>query len=278
MALPGDHLLVDTTSRPDLGDGHPHRATTVLLGLAPLIGITVFLAAWQLAVKVLHIKKFVLPTPTSILGHINSDKAFYWRNARTTLWEALLGFGIAFAVAMLVAAVIAHSPFLERAVMPLVVLVQVTPLIAYAPAVVLWLGFGLRSILMMTSLICFVPFLINAVTGLRSVDPSLIELARSVNATRYEVYLRLRLPSSVPHLFAAARIAVGLALIGAVLGEFFASAKSGLGHAVKVAQNNFSTLQLWGSVYVLALIGAAAIILLAGLERLVARRQPVQRA
>ena len=124
----------------------------------------------------------------------------------------------------------AHSPFIERASLPLAVLIQVTPIIAYAPAIVIWFGFGLKSILVITSLVCFVPFLVNSVAGLRSVDPNLLELARSVDARRRVIFWRLRLPSSLPFLFSAARIAVGLALIGAVLGEFFGS-KEGLGYA-----------------------------------------------
>ena len=120
--------------------------------------------------------------------------------------------------------------------MPLAVLIQVTPIIAYAPAIVVWLGFGLKPILVITSLVCFVPFLVNSVAGLRSVDPNLLELARSVDARKRVVFWRLRLPSALPFLFSAARIAVGLALIGAVLGEFFAGTPAGLGYAVKIAQ------------------------------------------
>ncbi|MEO5723821.1 MAG: ABC transporter permease subunit, partial [Ilumatobacteraceae bacterium] len=197
----GDELV--TRDRP----GSRGLAATVVLAAAPVIGILVFLGGWQLATKVFDIKKFVLPTPTSILSSINSDKSFYFRMARTTVWESLLGFVIAFVLAMLSAALLARFKFLERAVMPLVVLVQVTPLIAYAPAIVNWTDFGTKPILIMTSLVCFVPFLINGVTGLRSVDPNLLELARSVDATRREVFFKLRLPSALPHLFSAARIA-----------------------------------------------------------------------
>ncbi len=239
--------------------------------LAPLTGVVAFLGLWELAIKAFDIKPFVLPSPLKIIQHINSDKSFYWSNARTTLWEALLGFVIAFVVAMLVASVIAQLRFLERAVMPLVVLIQVTPLIAYAPAIVLWLGFGLKPIVVMAAMVCFVPFLVNGVTGLRSVDPNLLELARSVDATRWEVFSRLRLPSALPHLFSAARIAVGLALIGAVLGEFFAGVRHGLGYTVKKSQSGSLNLQLWGAIFVLALIGALAIALLSAIERLVLR-------
>jgi NitT/TauT family transport system permease protein len=238
-----------------------------LLVLAPLIGVVVFLAVWQFGVTLFDIEKFVLPTPSDVLSHINSDKTFYWENARATLWEAFLGFMIAFVLGMVGATAMAQWRFVERAVLPLAVLVQVTPIIAYSPAIVIWRGFGLEPILIITSLVCFVPFLINGVTGLRSVDPNLLELARSVDASWAEVYLKLRIPSALPNIFSAARIAVGLALIGAVLGEFFSGVGHGLGYQVRVAQQHVLPLQLWGSVFVLALLGSLATVLITTIER-----------
>ena len=224
----------------------------VLIAVAPVLGITLFLLGWQATIKIFDIPQYELPSPSDILSHLFGDLSFYWRNAKTTVWEASLGFAVAFLVAMFFASILAHSRFLERMSMPIVVLAQVTPLIAYAPAIVIWFGFGLKPIVIMTTIVCAVPFLVNGVTGLRSVDPNLLELARSVDASRWEIYLRLRLPSALPNVFVAARVAVGLALLGAVLGEFFSGVSSGLGYAVKVAQNHNLPLQLWASVYVLA--------------------------
>jgi len=268
-ATPGDdpvELLIDE----DEVTGGVSTTRRVLLMLAPVIGVATFLLVWQFGVVILDIKPFILPQPSQILKSINGSKEFYWTNAKTTMWEAFLGFVIAFVAAMIVATVMAHSRFIERAVLPLAVLIQVTPIIAYTPAIVIWQGFGLKSILMVTALVCFLPFLINGVAGLRSVDPNLIELARSVNANKREVYFKLRVPSALPNLFSAARIAVGLALIGAVLGEFFAGSTSGLGYTIKVAQNRGTLrLQLWGSIYVLAFIGSSATILITVIERYV---------
>lgn len=247
------------------------------LWLAPVVGVVGFLGLWELLVHAFGIERFVLPGPWSIVEHMAGDPGFYVRNARTTLWEAFLGFLLAFALAMVGAMVMARFRFVERAVLPLAVLIQVTPLIAYAPAVVIWLGFGLKPILVLTSLVCFVPFLFNGVAGLRSVDPLLVELARSVAASEREVFLRLRLPSALPYLFSAARINVGLALIGAVLGEFFAGSTGGLGYAVKVAQSRNLVDQLWGSIFALAVLGSLATLLLSALERVVLRWHPSQR-
>ena len=239
-----------------------------LLAAAPVIGLVGFLLVWQYGVQIFDIKRYILPRPSEILTTINGSKLFFWEMARTTMWEAFAGFAVAFVLAMIVATLMAHSRFIERAVLPLAVLVQVTPIIAYTPAIVVWQGFGFKSILVVTALVCFVPFLINGVTGMRSVDANLIELARSVDASRREVFFRLRLPSALPNLFSAARIAVGLALIGAVLGEFFAGSSSGLGYTISVAQNRLqSHLLMWGAIYVLAFIGATATLLITVAER-----------
>jgi NitT/TauT family transport system permease protein len=259
-------LLANVTIRTRRSRGSIARSI-----LAPMVGVVGFLAVWQLLVWAFDIKQFELPTPSEILRHLWSAPSFYFRNARSTLWEALLGFVLGLVSALIGATIMAHSRFVEQAVLPLAVLIQVTPIIAYAPAVVIWLGFGLKPILLITSLVCFVPFLFNAVTGFRSIEPATHELLRSVNASRREVFLRLRVPSALPYLFSAARIAVGLALIGAVLGEFFAGVSSGLGYAVKTAQNRNLTLQLWGSIYVLAFLGAVAITFISMAERVALR-------
>jgi NitT/TauT family transport system permease protein len=255
----------------------PRRGRLVRTILAPVIGIVVFLGLWQLLVWAFDIPEYLLPPPSQIFRNIFSDLGFYVSNARTTLWEASLGFLVALLLALAAATVLAHNRFVEQASLPLVVLIQVTPIIAYAPAIVIWLGFGLKPILLITALVCFVPFLVNAVTGFRSVDPATHELMRSVSASRREVFFRLRVPHALPYLFSAARIAVGLSLIGAVLGEFFAGVTSGLGYAVKVAQARSLTLQLWGSIYVLGFLGAVAVVLVSGLERLLLRWHSSQR-
>jgi NitT/TauT family transport system permease protein len=236
-------------------------------GLAPVTGIAGFLLLWELLVRLLEIPQYQLPAPSAIVDNMASDPGFYLRNTWVTFRAAALGFATAALLAMVIATAASASLFLERALEPLVVLFQVTPIIAYAPAVVLWVGTGFRPILLVTVVVCFVPFFFNGVTGLLSVDPASLELLRSVDAGRREIFWRLRLPHALPYLFAAARIAVGLALIGAVLGEFFALVPEGLGVAIKKAQAFNDALQLWGSIFSLALLGSAAILGLAAAER-----------
>lgn len=239
--------------------------------LAPVVGVAGFLLAWELLVRGFDVQAFELPAPSRVLAHLADDPSFYARNAWVTFREAALGLALAFVAALVLAIVAAQVPFVERALHPVVVLVQVTPVIAYAPAVVIWLGAGMAPILLLTVLVCFVPFFFNGVTGLLSVDPATLELLESVNARRHEILWRLRLPHAVPYLLAAARIAVGLALIGAVLGEFFALVDEGLGVAIKKAQAFNDVDQLWGAIFTLALLGSLMIGALDLLERAVLR-------
>jgi NitT/TauT family transport system permease protein len=244
-----------------------HLMVTIV---APIVGLVVFFGGWQLWVDVRHVKPIVLPAPSRVFDHLWHNPGFYWRHARTTIWEASLGFTIALVIALVVATFMAHVPFLEKAILPIVVLIQVTPIIAYAPAIIIWLGFGTKPKVIIAALVCFVPFLVNAVAGFRSIDPNSYEVMRSVNASKSEIYWKLRFPQSLPYLFTAARIAVGLALIGAVLGEFFASTK-GLGWTLKTAQARILVDQLWASIFVLAFIGVVAMVLIGIVERRVLR-------
>jgi NitT/TauT family transport system permease protein len=258
----------------------PWRAA--LLGAAPAVGVLAFLGAWQLLVELFSIEAYKLPGPWRIIRHLADTPSTYVRHARVTMWEALVGFALALVAAVPLATAMALSRFVDRAVMPVAVLLQVTPIIAYAPAVVLWVGIGFRSIVVITAIVCYVPFVVNLMAGLRSVDPLLLEVARSVDATRTEIFWRLRLPSALPNLFAAARICVGLALIGAVLGEFFgvvSSRTGGLGFLIKIAQSRGTLLvdHLWAAIFVLALIGAVVTFLLAVAERVVLHWHASQR-
>jgi NitT/TauT family transport system permease protein len=273
VAVPG----VDIGQLLAADDRRSRRQAFLRFG-APVVGIVAFFGLWQLGVAVFDVPRYQLPAPWDVVKHVADEPGFFVRNARVTAWEAFLGFAFALVLGLSGGIVMARSPFVERAVLPLAVLVQVTPIVAYAPAIVIWFGFGVKSILVVTTLVCFVPFLVNSVAGLRSVDANLLELARSVDARERVILWRLRLPSSLPFLFSAARIAVGLALIGSVLGEFFGS-KEGLGYAIKVAQARPIQLseQLWGSIFVLALIGSAATLLISGLERWVLHWHSSQR-
>ena len=221
---------------------------------------------WEAGVRLFHVRALILPPPSEIVDHMARQPGFYVHHGRVTAEEALLGLAVAFTAAFSVGAVMAHSRVLERTVLPLAVVIQVTPIVAIAPAVVTWLGFGLAPKVFISAVVCFVPFLVGTVTGLRAIDPAVLEVLESVGATRATIFRRVRVRYSLPYLFAAAKVAVGLALVGAVIGEWFGSTE-GLGYQVKSAQARLLIEQLWGSIFSLALIGVMLTMAISAVER-----------
>ena len=230
-------------------------ARTVLPGA---LALGVLLGGWQIGVQVSHVSPIELVSPGSIFRELWHNPSLYWDSAWVTMQEAFWGFIVAFVVAISAAIVIAHSKFMERALSPLVVMLQVTPIIALGPPLVIWLGFGPQPKIVLAALITFVPLLTNAAVGFRAIDPSTLEVMRSVNASKVDVFLRLRVPHSLPYIVAATKICIGLALIGAVVAEFFGSS-AGLGYVMVSGQKNLDVYEVWASIFVLIFIGVVGV-------------------
>lgn len=240
--------------------------------VAPLVGIVVFAALWEGLLRGFDVKPFIMPGPWRILRTIGQDPGFFWREGLTTAKEAGAGLGIGLLLSVVVAIPMAGSRFVERAVQPVALLVQVIPLVCYAPAFVIWLNTGFKPIAAVSALVCFVPLLYNLVAGLRAADRDTRDLLRSAGASRAEILRHVEIPSALPHLFAGLRTAVGLALVGAVIGEWFALVPGGLGVWIRKAQATGSGATLvWACAFALGAIGALSLVALAGLERLLLR-------
>lgn len=258
---------ISSTVAPAEPTVEPTEPSAVLRFLAPVAGLAVLFGGWELYVRLADVSAITLPPPSRILGHLGSEPGFYLRNGWVTVSEAMIGFFIALAVALVVATIMAHWRFAERATMPVIVLIQSTPVAVLAPVFLLWFGFSPAPKILVAALFAFVPFVANALTGLRSVDADTLEVLRSVDASRWEILWRLRLRYALPALFAAARICVGLALVGAVIGELYGGSTRGLGYQARIAQSRTLVDQLWGSVLSLALIGIILTLVVMSLER-----------
>lgn len=252
-------------------------AASVAAAAAPLVGVALLFVVWEVWVRVADVRRVILPPPSDVVRHVLGEPGFYAEHALVTVGEATVGIVAAFLVACLIAALMAHSRFLERATFPLIVLVQCTPVAALAPVFLLWFGFSSTPKVLTAGLFAFVPFVTNAFTGFRSVDRDTLEVLRSVDASTLEVFWRLRVPHALPYLFSAGRICLGLALVGAVVGELYGGSSAGLGFQVAVAQRRGLYDQLWGSIFVLAAIGVIGTVALALLERRVLRWHSSQR-
>jgi ABC-type nitrate/sulfonate/bicarbonate transport system permease component len=239
----------------------------------PLLAFAVLLGAWEAFVRLRDIRSFLLPAPSAVARELWDNPGTWWADAVVTGREAVLGFVAALVVASVLAVAIVHLRPLERALLPVITMVQVTPIIALAPPLVVWLGFGLSPKVVMAALITFIPFTINAIRGLRSVDPDTLELLRSVDASRREVFLTLRVPHALPYLLAAARVSVGLALIGALVAEWSGSSE-GLGYTMIRAQRNLDATKVWAAVFVLTSMGLVGTLAVGAAERRLLRWHP----
>jgi NitT/TauT family transport system permease protein len=242
--------------------------------LAPLAGLTALFGLWEGYVRLAGVRPLLLPPPSRVLRHLVTNAGFYADNAATTMFEAGTGLVIALVAALAVASAMVHWPLVERASWPLIVLLQSTPVVVLAPVFIVWFGFGPWPKILVAMLFTFVPFVSNAFTGLRSIDPDAHRLLRSVDASRLQVFLMLRLPTALPALFAAARYCVSLALVGAVVGELYTGSSRGLGYQTAIAQSRALIDQLWASIFTLAAIGVVATLTTIALEHRVLRWHP----
>ena len=234
--------------------------------LPPAAVVVVLAVGWELWVRVADVPEYIMPGPLVVLGRLVGDLGFFAKHGGITLLEAVGGFLLGSAVAISGASLMVHSRFLERSLIPLAVLVKVTPVVAVAPLFVIWFGFSPVPKVMIAAIITFFPVLVNALAGLKSVNPGALDFFRSLHASNREVFFMLRIPSALPYLFAAFRIAIPLSVIGAVVGEFF-SGNSGLGSVVFVAHHNLDMPTSFSAILVLAFMGISLTILTSYIER-----------
>jgi NitT/TauT family transport system permease protein len=238
-----------------------------LIGGWPGIALlAIVFGGWELIVQTRGIAVIYLPPPSRIVGEIFSDTDLYLNATRVTLSEAALGFVIGWAFALTAAVLMAEFRLMERAFLPLFVLVKTTPSVVLTPVLIIALGFGAGPKVVIAALTLFYATLINAVTGFKSVDENALEVLHSVNASRLEVFFRLRLPNSLPYLFSAAKISVPLALLGAVFAEM-QNSREGLGNVIVQAGHNINMVVLWAGIYVVAVLGITLVTLVGAIER-----------
>lgn len=236
------------------------------LALPAAAGLSVVLAAWEGWVRLRDVKPYLVPAPSRVAERLYQDPSLFLTQGLRTLEGAMLGFALGASIAFLLATVMAQSRWLERSIFPLAILVKVTPMVAIAPLLTIWFGFGLMPKVFIAALIVFFPIMVNALVGFRSVNPNALALLQSLAASRTEIFLRLRVPSSLPYLFAAFRVSIPMSVIGAVVAEWF-SGDRGLGALIYVANNNLDMATAFAGVFSLALLGVGLYLLTIYIER-----------
>ena len=210
--------------------------------LAPLLTIAILLLLWHWVAAMRFYPTFMVPPPTAVFEAFADalSSGLLLKHTQTTLEEMLYGLLFGLGIGITVGYGIAKIPLLEQLLSPIIVAFQSTPVVAYAPLLVIWFPSGIASKIVTTAVIVFFPMLINTIVGVRSVPPNLKDMMRSLNATRWQTFRHLELPAALPVILAGLKTSSTLAVIGAVVGEFV-SAGSGLGYLVTLARNQYDT-------------------------------------
>jgi ABC-type nitrate/sulfonate/bicarbonate transport system permease component len=219
-----------------------------------IIGSTILL--WELVVRLREIPVYILPAPSKILVTLVQNIELYLDASLLTLGEALAGLALGTLAGIAAATLLGFWPRLERGVMTLAILVKSTPLVAIAPLLTIWLGFGVLPKIIITGLLTFFPVLVNVLSGFGAADIAYLDTFYSWHASRREIYRHVRVPTALPYLFAALKISAPLALIGAVVAEW-TGASGGLGRTMWLAYTNLNLPYLFAAVFILAAAGMA---------------------
>jgi len=212
------------------------------------------IVGWEIVVRLREIPAYILPAPSKVIITLGQNAGLYLEASLLTLGEALAGLALGTLTGIAAATLLGFWPRLERGVMTLAILVKSTPLVAIAPLLTIWLGFGVLPKIIITALLTFFPVLVNVLSGLGSADTALLDTFHSWHASRREIYQHVRVPTAMPYLFAALKISGPLALIGAVVAEW-TGASGGLGRTMWLAYTNLNLPYLFAAVFILAAAG-----------------------
>lgn len=221
-----------------------------------LVLAAALLGLWQILVPLAGLSEFVLPTPLAIATRMFKDASLLATHSYVTLFEVVSGFGLAVLIGIPLALAIFYSRAFERAIYPILVALQTIPKVALAPLLVLYLGYGWAPKITLAFLISFFPIVISTVVGLQSLDKNLVNLVRSMGANEWQTFFKIRLPAALPNIFGGFKVAISLAVIGAVIGEYVA-AERGLGYLQLQANSLFDTTLNFATVVTISALGVA---------------------
>jgi len=220
----------------------------------PAMGILLVIALWQLYVVQFDVSTVVLPRPSLVLTSIINNHSLLLSEGWVTFKECLYGFALAMALGIPIAVALTSSKIMSLTFYPLLIGTQSIPKVAVAPIILVWFGTGLESKLAVAFLVAFFPVVIDTAAGLQSTPPDLVDLARSLRASRFQIFTKIQFPAALPFVFSGAKVAVTLAVIGGVIGEFVGSTE-GLGNLLMVANSQINSPLAWASLVALSILG-----------------------
>ena len=249
--------------------------TLTTRALPPLLFFALVLGTWHFAVVLFDIKPFLLPGPLLVAAAVAENGSRLISATLLTAMGALLGFALSFAFGFLVSLLFSQSRIIERSLYPYAIFLQTVPIVAVAPLIVLWIGYGLQGVVAVSFIISLFPVIANTTTGLTRVDPNLLDLFALNNASRWQILFKLRVPGAVPHMLTGARISSGLSVIGAIVGEFFAGYGTedfGLGYLIILTNGQAKTDYLFACILFCTLLGLAIFSAVGALSNFVLKR------
>lgn len=242
-----------------------------------VISFLVVFGVWELAARLLKIPTYILPPPSQIWTDFLQRYPRMLDAVATTTWEIVLGFCLSVVVSIPLAVLVSYSRSIERAILPIIVALQIIPKIAIAPLFIIWFGFGLAPKLLLVFLLCFFPIVVSATAGLRSVPADILDLARSTGTTELLIFRKIRLPHAMPSIFTGLKVAATLATTAAIVAEFVASDR-GLGYMLLEFNGNLETSMVFATVILLSFIGVILYSIVEVVERRVVSWHVSQRS
>jgi NitT/TauT family transport system permease protein len=234
----------------------------------PLLGVAAIIVAWQAYTHFFAINRIVLPSPLDILKASTANWYALLRESWPTFLESVLGFLLAVVIGIPFAVCVASSRILNLTLYPILIATQSIPKVAIAPIILVWFGLGMQSKLVIAFLVAFFPIVVDTAAGIRATPPGLLELARSLRASPGQIFFKIQFPAALPFIFAGAKVAVTLAVIGAVIGEFVGSV-SGLGNLLLTANSQLDSALAWAALVWLSVLGILLFAAVAVAERIV---------
>ncbi|GAA2045040.1 ABC transporter permease [Yaniella flava] len=222
--------------------------------IAPVSALLLAVVVWEILVRILEVPEFLLPAPSAVLASLWENSGLLAEHAVITLSSTLVGFILSAVLGVLLAVIIVLWPTIGAAILPIVIASQVIPKVAVAPLMVVWIGTGMTTSILIAFITAFFPVVVNATLGMKSVDQMSIDLLRSMRATKWQIFGNLRFPNALPYIVTGLQLAVAFAIVGTIVGEFVGS-KAGLGYLLIIAQGNLRTDLLFAGLVVLTIMG-----------------------
>ncbi len=216
--------------------------------------LIVLIVLWEVACRIFQVPSYLVPAPSAIGSRLYEKRDLYLGHTWVTVYETLAGFALAVVIGVLAAALIVVIPPARDVIMPLLLIAQIVPKVAIAPILLIWFGYGLLPKVIIAFLVAFFPIVVNVASGLAAVERELLDLGRSLEATRWQIFWKFRMPTALPELFSGMKIAITLAVIGAVIGEFVGGNR-GLGYLILVANQDLDTPLAFAALLVLSVAG-----------------------